>query len=545
MKYYNYSVKNVLESYFGNNTVFEMRKPHEFSFSNEEEKDLLPLLWRYADEQAAGHFLWEHYLLDTIPEDDYIAYIVQFGDKKIAYLLFMVTEDEPYFHIDINYAKQIVSAWESKGYSSYILRVCIGVEHYRENKDRAFHFVTHSRPGHDAAIYEIRKVNDADILVFSTLSCWEYYYQKLIFLSETCDRREYECLFEPDVKITKGEENSIKTISAGIDEVMALLHKARVCVSYTEFEDTETYSCTLISAGKELGVSVNDRNLICEVNVGKSVNPQIIDRSNNSYGSMLAAVPQLISVSKPDPVKMHGYALQLEYSNGAVRNYYLKCFEEKEIPRKCKIDNFVFTMEDFLSAESDSYGNITFKNGYSIPGHHLYYRSYRQASIVYDDTVVCKKNGIVIQSLYRLPLIEFKGFFITGRYLGWPDECFGPNMPWTDRAGKRTSDIALFSADAENHVIGAAKVCVEPTGKYGFLKEDGTWLVPPIYDDIDKFSANTVKATRKIDGADTTVLITEDGIEKSFPFDFDAESFSGGLCPFNAEEWNGPRPDPG
>ncbi len=545
MKYYNYSVKQMLASYFGDNTVFELRKPHESVFKNEEDKNLLPLLWQYADEQAVGLCLEEHFLLDTIIEDDYIAYIVQFGDKRMAYLMFMVTEDEPYFHIDINYAKQIVSIWESKGYSPYILRACIGVDYYGAKKDRGFHLVTHSSPGRSTALYEIRHVNDEDILVFSMHPCWEYYYRKLIFLSGTCNRQEYECVFEPDVEITEGNEKEKKALSAGIDAVMALLHEAPVNINYTEFEGTKTYSCTLVSGSRELIITVNRRNLICEINVGKSTRLQIVDRANNSYGSLLDAIPELLRVSKLDAIKMHGYTLQLEYSNGAVRNYYLKCFEEKEIPQQCEIDNYVFTEEGFLSAEADSYGNISFKNGFSIPRHYLYYRSYRQVAIDYDDSVVCQKNGITIQSLYRLPLKEFKGHFTVRQYRGWPEECFGPNMPWTDSIGNRTSDIALFSVDTGDYHIGAPKVCVEPTGKYGFLNEDGTWLAPPVYDTADEFSAGCAKATRKIDGVDTTVLITETGIEKPFPFDFDVKSFTGDLCPFNAEAWDGPRPDPG
>jgi hypothetical protein len=545
MKYYNYSVKEMLASYFGDNIVFEMRKPHKSVFKDGEDKNLLPLFWQYADKESVGLFLEEYYLLDTIIEDDYIAYIVQFGDMQIALLMFMVTEGQPYFRIDINYAKQIVSIWESRGYSAFILRACIGVEYYGAKQDRDFHFVTHSSPGRNMALYEIRNVNNEDILVFSMHPCWEYYYRKLIFLSGTFNRQEYECVFEADVVITEGKDKEKKTISSGIDEVISLLHEAPINMSYIEFENTKTYFCILASGSKELVISVNRRNLICEINIGKSAEIQIFDHANNSYGSLLDAIPELLRVSKLDAIKMHGYTLQLEYSNGAVRNYYLKCFEEKEIPQQCEIDNYVFTEEGFFSAEADSYGNISFKNGFSIPRHHLYYRSYRQVAIDYDDTVVYQKNGITIQSLYRLPLKEFKNHFSIRQYRGWPEECFGPNMPWTDSTGRRTSDIALLSVYTGYYHTGVHQVCVEPTGKYGYLNEDGTWLVPPIYDTADEFTSGFAKATRKIDGVDTTVLITDTGVEKTFPFDFDVESFTYGLCPFNTKVWEGLRPDPG
>ena len=179
MKYYNYSVKEMLASNFGDNTVFEMRKPHKSVFENGEDKNLLPLLWQYADEQAVDLCLGEFYLLDTIIEDDYIVYIVQFGDKQLAYLMFMVTENAPFFNIDINYAKEIAGIWEDKGYSAYILRVCIGVDYYGADKDCGFRLVKHNCSGRGTALYEIRNVNNEDILVIAMHPSWEYYYRKL------------------------------------------------------------------------------------------------------------------------------------------------------------------------------------------------------------------------------------------------------------------------------------------------------------------------------------------------------------------------------
>lgn len=52
MKRYDYSVKNVLNEYFGNNTIFEMRKPHKDYFESEQRENIIPLLWQYADERA-------------------------------------------------------------------------------------------------------------------------------------------------------------------------------------------------------------------------------------------------------------------------------------------------------------------------------------------------------------------------------------------------------------------------------------------------------------------------------------------------------------
>ena len=52
-------------------------------------------------------------------------------------------------------------------------------------------------------------------------------------------------------------------------------------------------------------------------------------------------------------------------------------------------------------------------------------------------------------------------------------------------------------------------LCVEPTAKYGFINADGTWLVPPIYDDAERFQEGPAKASRIIDGVKRQFIITE------------------------------------
>ena len=71
MSFYSYSVKETLESYFGPDTVFSMRKDRDRFYKNEEKDGLLPLSWKYADQEATGLYLEDLYLIDTIITDDY------------------------------------------------------------------------------------------------------------------------------------------------------------------------------------------------------------------------------------------------------------------------------------------------------------------------------------------------------------------------------------------------------------------------------------------------------------------------------------------
>ena len=45
-----------------------------------------------------------------------------------------------------------------------------------------------------------------------------------------------------------------------------------------------------------------------------------------------------VSVRALNPKEMHAYAIQLTYSDGSIRNYYLKNFRTYEIPEEFDID---------------------------------------------------------------------------------------------------------------------------------------------------------------------------------------------------------------
>ncbi len=291
-----------------------------------------------------------------------------------------------------------------------------------------------------------------------------------------------------------------------------------VKIAYKEFENTETYSQILVAGEKGLNLYVDRLNLISELNIyelNKS-DKLIFDQTDDEHISLLELIPSIVDLRVLDPVQMHSFALQINYGEDNVRNYYIACFDERIVPATCIVDDHEFTYDILCSVHADENGNLCFSNGYIIPRHILYHRSFRQAQPNYTGTLVYDNNGIRIRSLYKLPLTECKDHFLVRQYWGHPDECFGPKKAWMDDNGQRISDITISTEEA-NYENGIMLISVEPTYKYGFIKDDGTWLVPPIYNQA----------------------------EKPFDFPVDVESFTNNRCAFNVEKWTGESPDAG
>ena len=77
-KYHDYSVKSVLESYFGKEPLEIMRAEHERWMDADDVEGLIPRAWEQVDEKMLFLCQSEYFLLDTRLCDDYIAYIVQY-----------------------------------------------------------------------------------------------------------------------------------------------------------------------------------------------------------------------------------------------------------------------------------------------------------------------------------------------------------------------------------------------------------------------------------------------------------------------------------
>ena len=189
-------------------------------------------------------------------------------------------------------------------------------------------------------------------------------------------------------------------------------------------------------------------------------------------------------------------------------------------------------------------GGICFDNGYYIPAHILFYRSYRQLQSIPSNRKCYYFSNGIMESKYLLPLKEFKSHFSVRQYWGNAGECYGPVEALLDQDGKRIADASFYEQDWYSGG-NALRVCVEPTAKYGFIRDDGSWLVPPVYESADRFEGGCAKAKRKANGELKQFLITPEGREISFDHDIDIELFDGELCPFNAAKEPISAPKPG
>ncbi len=543
MKYYSYSVKDVLTEYFGADPLTAMRKKSQTSLGPEHYKHLIPLSWQYADGQVMHLFLDHKFLIRTVIEDDYIAYIYQEGSQQCALLLFITDEDKGPFSISTNYACEIINKWQAKGYRAKIVSHSVAVERYGQTKN--FRLLHHVASGKGAHIYTLVENNGTSLLVYDIHNCWPEYYKKIIAVSASKDIREYKCLFEPTVRITAGQEKQKKTIATGI-EAVAEFFKENFSVGayYREFKNTGIYNRVLIAGEKGIDIWVNVRNLITEINVyDRDAAPLIKWDVGKQTQSLVNQVPPLQSVRALDITQMHGYAVQMTYADGTIRNYYLKNFETRRIPDVVEIDGCTFD-ERILKSVSIKGNGICFDNGYVVAAHILFYRSYRQLQAA---SARSKGYKDILKPQYMLPLLEFKSHFQTQYYWGLPGECYGPLDAMLSSDGRRITDIS-FSGYGFDKWCGnkACRVCVEPTGLYGFILEDGSWLAPPVYEEAERFEGGCIKVKRKENGVSTQYLLTPDGEEIPFKYNLDTQHFwEGSLCPFNAAEKPVTAPHPG
>ena len=310
MRYYSYSVKDILTEYFGADPLAVMRKKSQTSLGPEHSKHLIPLSWQYADEQIMHLFLDHKFLIRTVIEDDYIAYIYQEGSQQCALLLFITDEDKGPFSINTNYACEIIQKWENTGYKTKIVSHSVAVERYGQTKN--FRLLHHVASGKGAYIYTLIENNGTPLLAYDIHNCWPEYYKKIIAVSVSKDIREYKCLFEPTVCITTGQEKKKKTLATGIEAVVEFFKEnAPVGAYYREFKNTGIYNRILIAGEKGIDIWVNVRNLITEINVyDRDAAPVIKWDLGKQMQSLVNQVPALQSVRALDITQMHGYAVQ-------------------------------------------------------------------------------------------------------------------------------------------------------------------------------------------------------------------------------------------
>lgn len=80
-----------------------------------------------------------------------------------------------------------------------------------------------------------------------------------------------------------------------------------------------------------------------------------------------------------------------------------------------------------------------------------------------------------------------------------------------DEDGIRRKDIALCELKRSTCFPDTSLVRTEPEKLYGYLRDDGSWLIPPVYDEIRENLHGLAIGTRRIRGEKVLFRISEDG----------------------------------
>ncbi len=544
-----YSVKDTLTKYFPGDTITEMRASDAGGIK-ENREDILPLALAYADDMAIGHFLSEYFLVDTVLYDDYIAYFIKsrYGDEVL--LSFMHFEDDLEFPLDPKYAYELIKAWEKKGYKAQIMRNCVGINNY-PNSSR-FRLVQHSCEdcGTDYLIPTL--VNDKYIFVRELEPFWKHA-DALFFSAITSGlTSEYESILAENAVIARCPNRSaydrandkyenIEPFANGIADIKDYFDgKSNVFMAYVKKRNSIAYTVNIVSGNNKYVLFVGAGNLLTQlveepIRGDEEFIPMPVEHMPSAE-----VMPNLVGVRALDIPTMHSYAIQLSFADGCVKNYYLADTTEVELPESVAVDGYEFNRNILNSVKliCDRHRNgVVFSNGYYIPVHILYYRGTTQLVPEKITGTAFENETLKIEGVYRVPLhIRRRAFHMT--YQPRPGEFYGTGYTLLDENGNRTTDYSAFYIDSRD--IGSRELlCTrsESSSLVGYIRRDGSWLVPPIFDDGDDFEYGHLVEVKK---GDKKYLFNELGETIEFPYDIRLCNFSGDLCEFSTGSYEGP-----
>ena len=530
MKYYSYSVKDTLVSYFGEDAVQNMRhlkSGEEIIHNKERYSKHIPMCWRGADREILFLFRNRMFLQDTILMDDYIAYMLCPENGNQVLLMFMADDQTPEFRMTPEYARQLENEWKERGFNPLLVWVCVGVHHLDQERYRIW-IINQGAEG--AHFYKLYTMNGQDFLVRRELPSRELLLRKALYAINSLELMEYECLFDPGVAVQQEQ-------CTGIQGALQFFAKHGPVSPVLEKEPYgETYRQRLACDGQILAFTVGRNNLICRIDMTIPAGSLIPDPAFQDTGSLYARIPSALTIRMLDPVQMHALAVQTTWEDGSTRNYYIKTFDTLTIPDKCEEAGYTFDVGAVEILFLDAQQNAVFSNGMTIPRHILYSQSYRQIDIEKPAHIYGNPEGTEIRPIYRLPVMErFSDFFLAGGEL--PCEEYGPGEPWVDGNGNRSSDIAIWSGGhgSFNYTLDAWPVCVEPTGKYGYIRENGTWLAPPVFDWIENnYPVGCVAAAMGTGERQAWYVIFRDRGPVPMEYEMNLDKWAGlNLMPFN------------
>lgn len=504
-----YSIKDTLTKYFPGDTITEMRAS-DADGVKENREDILPLALAYADDMAIGHFLSEYFLVDTVLYDDYIAYFVKsrYGDE--VFLSFVHFEDDFEFSLDPKYAYELVKVWENKGYKARIMRNCVGIDNYPNSTH--FRFVHHSCEDRGTDYLIPTLVNDKYIFVRASEPFWKHA-DALLFSAITSGlTSEYESILAENAVIAhcpnrsaydRANDKYEKTepFVNGITAIKDYFDgKNNVFMAYVKKRKSIAYTANIVSGNNRYVLFVGPRNLLTQlveepIRGDEEFIPMPIEQIPGAE-----VMPDLVGVRALDISTMHSYAIQLSFADGCIKNYYLANITEVELPESVTVDGYEFNQDILNSVKlvCDYHREgVEFSNGYYIPAHILHYRGATQLVPEKTPGTAFENDNIRIEGIYKVPLhIRRRVFCDT--YQPRRGEYYGTGYTLLDKNGNRTTDYSAHHIDSRG--MGSREIlCTtsESSNLVGYMRRDGSWIIPPVFDDGNDFEYFMTTMTTK------------------------------------------------
>ncbi len=556
-KAYDYSVKDLLTRHYGEDAILNMRAPH--SEFGTDESFLLPLAWAKADWLAVSECRGELFLEQTVLYDDYIAYFARAGRQRLVFLCFMVFSDELPEKPNPAYAAKLVAEWTQKGRRAVILRCCVRPDRFPDG-DFVMRVADHN------AFLQPVTVGETPLFKRMVAPYWEHATALLYDAITGGCLTDYECLLAENAKLLHGERGSIERVARGDYQHTELLAEGIAAIRH--YFDRRRNACELVyyKEKAEAGFTATvvapgvQYQLLCD----RSNQIAAIVEEERGYGAAVyplpphqrprrAPMPRITAVRALNVAQQYAYAVQITCEDGCVKNYCLKAIDQIPMPDEVEIGGYIFNESLLRSArrnEADPPG-VVFANGYTLPAHLLYYRGRSQVTVKREPIpgVVFANDSVRVEGCYREPATS--SFWGDGGWVRRPDEIGSGTIVYSDEALPEGKPPSPTGGGAGEPAAKAACRCLKrcaANGKFGYLNEDGSWLVPPVFDEAEEFqkteiaemAAQCVKA--KI--GSQQFLVTWQGERIPFAYEIDTRDFYLGLCPFCAKPFEGQVPTP-
>ncbi len=519
--YHLYSVKEDLIAFFGSDPITEMRKREDtWQYDDVGFRNTRPYVWLHTDREMCRMIQQNFSLTDTELHDDYIAYLTTINSKNKVYLVFVFSADsldsriKP-FNIDPEYAYSLKEKWAARDYEAVIVGISVGFSrnstkqfrvHLKPCYGRTFRFLMPIKQEGQCFLAEERSLLFSDI-------------QRRFFDAICSDNQEqYQYLLSDEAVLMRPVRND--------DEKPDILAKGIEAIAQY-FRELPKPIIRVINGGVSnvdpIEIVIGEHFYALQLNKNNIIHQIVMDRFSKfhnfpelSHDTLpKSPLPELIHIRPLNVKEAHAYGVQASFSNGAVKNYYLKAITSLELPPYIHINHHVFDEKVLRSVkciENASQNGIVFSNDYYISREVLYYQGFLQQIPQKINEHIYKTDTIALHALYRIPICS-------NIHHGLLSEDETP--------------ISDFSAVSFNGGPEIYTVESESSHKIGYLKKNGEWLIPPIFDHGETLYPNACTVASK---ESQHFLVSATGLITPLLHNLNSYLYVNGRCPYNIGE---------